>query len=240
MPFVLSVGKKLKAQEHTTFCWFPLSLNNPFVDRGNGHWNFHSGLADYVFELILCLSCTSFSFSLQSLMSIKTWLLPFRKNFETILICLLSDQRKFCHIHSKCHWHNSPPVADFSPVFCTKCDFISEECFNCTIADTFQLHTSSLRGGQSLACSVAWLSTETNDVWRCLLLRKSHIMLPFMLCGSVLTRWLQQWPHYWKSQLHNTEHSCSRYSVVAAWLLSDRPNRVIPLSTTFPMFWEDS
>lgn len=118
MPFVLSVGKKLKAQEHTTFCWFPLSLNNPFVDRCNGHWNSHNGLADYVFELILCLSCISFSFSLQSLMPIKTWLLPFRKNFETILICLLSDQRKFCHIHSKCHRHHSPPVADFSPVFC--------------------------------------------------------------------------------------------------------------------------
>ena len=49
-PLVLSKGKKLNPQEHTTFCSFLLSLNNPLADRGNGHWNFHTGLADYVFE----------------------------------------------------------------------------------------------------------------------------------------------------------------------------------------------
>lgn len=73
-----------KAQELATFCWFPLSLNNPFVDRGNGHWNFQTGLTDYAFELIPFLSCISFSFSLQSLRSTKTCLLSFRKNFETV------------------------------------------------------------------------------------------------------------------------------------------------------------
>jgi hypothetical protein len=154
---------------------FPLSLNNPFVDRGNGRWNCHTGLDDCVLRLL----CISFSFGLQYLSSITTCLLLFRKTFQTVP--LLPDRQSCC---SACLTNALSVTLTANATdtvhrllqislqsFATNCTFSPEDCLHGTTVGKFYLRRRSLRRGKNVTCSVEWL---TNYVWRCSQLRKSQ------------------------------------------------------------------